>query len=544
MKLSVLNEVGQTLYPVYGPDGEVTTMTTEPVMTEAIAVDEQPTAAPSLTIEDAAPVGLAQHTMTLPSARAQGLAKEGHVFMGWTTTRGSMLVEPGMQPGDTFVIPKEGVNLYPIWQPESKATAKAPTPVVGGGTPTPPAAPGDGDGGIPPISSPYGENRRLIVVIPAHNEGDIIADTLDHVLDQTRMPDRIVVIADNCTDNTVDIALAYQDAYPDLIAVHETVGNSTRKVGALNQAWDLYGDAADYWMAVDADTRITRVSIQQLEEEVLSNRKIAGVMCRYSFNQSEAKSGLVSNFLVRMQRIEFASWNRDILHRHRNTYVLGGQATLLRVSALADVTTTLRRPCPWTVESQVEDMELTWQLQALGYSTLMSATARAWAGPMLTFKSLFAQRRKWDSGIIKLLRRDGMNDTTKYPWWLQFKMGLDMTIRVMFAVLFLTALTLHAFVWLWLWAIPPVLAALLNLDIAASMPKRTGSDVFAGATLILVEIYLWFRIAAWFVSWMSELSGSDVDRWEAQYKAENKKTVSTAVRAPRAMVAQTRKVSA
>jgi hypothetical protein len=43
---------------------------------------------------------------------------------------------------------------------------------------------------------------------------------------------------------------------------------------------------------------------------------------------------------------------------------------------------------------------------------------------------------------------------------------------------------------------------------------------------------------------MSELSGSDVDRWEAQYKAENKKTVSTAVRAPRAMVAQTRKVSA
>jgi endoglucanase len=67
-----------------------------------------------------------------------------------------------------------------------------------------------------------------------------------------------------------------------------------------------------------------------------------------------------------------------------STYVLGGQATLFRVSALQEVVDAERRLSPWDPEAQVEDMELTWALKARRWETKVSATARAYAGAMVT----------------------------------------------------------------------------------------------------------------------------------------------------------------
>jgi cellulose synthase/poly-beta-1,6-N-acetylglucosamine synthase-like glycosyltransferase len=46
----------------------------------------------------------------------------------------------------------------------------------------------------------------LTVLIPAHNEEDLLAQTLTSLLAQSRRPDRVIVVADNCTDSTVAIA--------------------------------------------------------------------------------------------------------------------------------------------------------------------------------------------------------------------------------------------------------------------------------------------------------------------------------------------------
>ena len=51
----------------------------------------------------------------------------------------------------------------------------------------------------------------------------------------------------------------------------------------------------------------------------------------------------------------------------------------------------------------VEDMQLTGDLQAMRYATKVSPSARAYAGPMVTVRSLWHQRRKWDEGMIRLL---------------------------------------------------------------------------------------------------------------------------------------------
>jgi cellulose synthase/poly-beta-1,6-N-acetylglucosamine synthase-like glycosyltransferase len=48
----------------------------------------------------------------------------------------------------------------------------------------------------------------VAVVIPAHDEGTIIADTLRSIRSQLMRGDRLIVVADNCLDNTAAVAVA------------------------------------------------------------------------------------------------------------------------------------------------------------------------------------------------------------------------------------------------------------------------------------------------------------------------------------------------
>ena len=91
----------------------------------------------------------------------------------------------------------------------------------------------------------------ITVLIPAHNEEACIGATIASLQAQSEQPQRIVVVADNCTDATKQIALAAG------VECFETVGNSQKKAGALNQALSSVlpgqGDN-DLVMGMDADT--------------------------------------------------------------------------------------------------------------------------------------------------------------------------------------------------------------------------------------------------------------------------------------------------
>jgi cellulose synthase/poly-beta-1,6-N-acetylglucosamine synthase-like glycosyltransferase len=53
-----------------------------------------------------------------------------------------------------------------------------------------------------------GERTRIAVLMPAHNESSIIAVALRSILPQLSGADRLVVVADNCSDDTAPIAAA------------------------------------------------------------------------------------------------------------------------------------------------------------------------------------------------------------------------------------------------------------------------------------------------------------------------------------------------
>jgi biofilm PGA synthesis N-glycosyltransferase PgaC len=360
------------------------------------------------------------------------------------------------------------------------------------------------------------KTAKVVVVVPAHNEERSIAHTIQALLQQTRRPDRVVVVADNCTDKTVEVARRFGNR----VTVIETHGNRDRKVGALTLAWQQYvAYGYDYMLGVDADTVLSSNALEDLERELESSPKVGGVMARYTFDPDLGQTRW-ARLLIRLQRMEFAAWTIDMLHRRRNTYVLGGQATLFRVEALNEVVEAERRLGPWDPEAQVEDMELTWALTARNWETKVSGTARAYAGPMITVKSLWAQRRKWDEGMIRLLLGTKIGATTLYPWRMQLKMALNALTRAMFVVLLATSLAVGAFAWNWIWVVPPVLAVLLNLKHARKVPGRTKLDLVLAGTLVAVELYLWLRVLIWAVSWTTVIAGIRRDGWARQYKAE------------------------
>ena len=367
---------------------------------------------------------------------------------------------------------------------------------------------------VRPGQAPAVRAQKMLVLIPAHNEEAAIGRTLQSVLDQSRAPDRVVVIANNCTDDTAEIARGYRG-----VTVIEMDRNVNGKVGALNHGWARYQAGYDFVAGVDADTVLEAGCLQQLENELATTPRPGGVMARYTFRQGEGTS-LLSRMLVRLQRLEFASWTGDALRKRRRTYVLGGQATLFSAHAMRTVAARNQMNGPWDHSAQVEDMALTGDFRSLNLSTTVSADARAYAGPMLTARALWHQRRKWDEGMIRLITRSRLNTWTVTLWRQQLGLLMNGLTRVGFIFLLVTSLVAHRYVWSWIWIIPPGVAVLLNLKLAMKVPHRTAGDLLAALLLIPVEIYLIVRVCCATASWITVLSGIRRDGWEAQRTAE------------------------
>lgn len=100
---------------------------------------------------------------------------------------------------------------------------------------------------------------HVLVLVPAHDEEDVIRDTLESLRRQTRPADRIVVVLDNCTDSTAAIAMSMG------VEIFTTIGNGDKKAGALNQALEKYlptlrdGDGV---LVMDADTTLNSTFIE------------------------------------------------------------------------------------------------------------------------------------------------------------------------------------------------------------------------------------------------------------------------------------------
>jgi len=123
------------------------------------------------------------------------------------------------------------------------------------------------------------QRPRIAILIPAHNEASGIGATLTDVMPQIQTGDRLVVIADNCDDETAVVARS-QGA-----TVLERFNSEQRGKGyALAYGLDyLEQDPPDVVVVVDADCAVAAGVIDQTA--TLAHQKGRPVQSKYLMEQ-------------------------------------------------------------------------------------------------------------------------------------------------------------------------------------------------------------------------------------------------------------------
>ena len=320
-----------------------------------------------------------------------------------------------------------------------------------------------------------------MVLVPAHNEQGNIAATLNSLAAQTSPPDQVVVVADNCTDETVATASAHG------ATVMETQGNLSKKAGALNQAIALLLPTLennDALLVMDADTALDPEFITNARRYL--DRGYAAVGGTFTGREGGGMVGM-------LQRNEYARYERDVRRRHGKALVLTGTATVLRVEALRDVVrarTDGKLPGPPAVYDThvlTEDNELTLALRHRGWPVIAPAGCSMTTEVMTSWGDLYRQRLRWKRGALENLVDYGFTRLTMPYWFRQLWSFLGVAVTILYlgsiAVSFLVAgsLALNPF---WLGV-----TAVFSLERMITVRSRGPLQVLLGGLLVVEMPY-------------------------------------------------------
>jgi poly-beta-1,6-N-acetyl-D-glucosamine synthase len=313
-----------------------------------------------------------------------------------------------------------------------------------------------------------------VALIPAHNEEEHIGATLESLHRQTRRLDRIVVVADNCTDRTVSIARSYEG-----VEVIETVGNTARKAGALNQGLEHVGRGYGYLLQMDADTELDERFVEEALSELEADAELGGVCSRFFAKDT-------SGVLRLLQAMEYVRYDATRYYRGGKVSVLSGTGAVFRMSALPDGR-------PWSEESLVEDFELTLSLKRRGWKVKAGDHALAYTDTMPTLPALWRQRLRWMRGTFEELHREGWQHHTRRDILMQLLSAGAIALRLLWLAAIVMTIVLSArFSFAPIWIVPTLVVAAERMKSVWRLGWRAR---LTAVTLLPEEMYQLFREA-------------------------------------------------
>jgi cellulose synthase/poly-beta-1,6-N-acetylglucosamine synthase-like glycosyltransferase len=277
--------------------------------------------------------------------------------------------------------------------------------------------------------------NSVAVLVPAHNEEARISQAILSLRKQSRQPDRIIVVCDNCTDRTE--AVAFLEGAEVIVTQH----NKGRKAGALNQALNLILPELrdhDFVLAVDADSTLNHGWIASAIEMLELDSKV-GAVCGAFLGEPGGR------LVGQIQRNEYHRYAR-IIRRRRQALVLSGTGTMFRVSVLREIASERGQTLPgrhrryYNPASITEDDEITLAVKTLGWKCLSPEGCVTITEVMPTWRALWKQRMRWQVGTLGDLSSYGMTKVTGSYWARQ--VGLYGGFALSFACLAIMILAL------------------------------------------------------------------------------------------------------
>jgi 1,2-diacylglycerol 3-beta-glucosyltransferase len=231
---------------------------------------------------------------------------------------------------------------------------------------------------------------RFDVIVPAHNEEAVIASVIASLqgIDWPTDQFRIVVVADNCTDETASIATA-AGAH-----VMQRIDREHRGKGyALSFAFTASRarNWADAVVVIDADAEVSPNLLEAFAQRIESGEH--AVQAHYGVSNTNA------SWRTRLLSIAKAAFH---IVRSRARERLGLSCGI-RGNGWA-VTHTLLDKVPYQAFSLTEDLEYGIDLGMAGYRVAYADEAHSDAEMVTGEKDARKQRQRWEQGRFRLIR--------------------------------------------------------------------------------------------------------------------------------------------
>ena len=112
--------------------------------------------------------------------------------------------------------------------------------------------------------------HKVAVVIPSYNHAAYIVSALESVVTQTLAPERIVVVDDGSTDNSLELLRAFAAAHPQLLLIpqanagaHNALNRANAEAGAVAESPDDVADDPELLMRPDLGVRVGERGLAQ-----------------------------------------------------------------------------------------------------------------------------------------------------------------------------------------------------------------------------------------------------------------------------------------
>ena len=227
---------------------------------------------------------------------------------------------------------------------------------------------------------------RTTILVPAHNEAVSIKLVLEKVLQQLTPQDRLVVIADNCQDNTAEIARS-----TGAEVIERTHKTNRGKGYALDYGMNYIKDEPpEVLVVLDADSLISPQAIATITTIARDTQR--PVQATYLMNQPDNPSltDRVSIFALKVKNlVRILGLNRLGYH------------SLLTGSGMA---------FPWSIISQIslagskttDDMQLTVDLALAGKTPIFTEEVLV-MGRLMKDQAATSQRSRWEHGHLEMI---------------------------------------------------------------------------------------------------------------------------------------------
>ncbi len=235
----------------------------------------------------------------------------------------------------------------------------------------------------------YRPRRRVAVLVPAHNESIGLLPTLANINSQLHPPDRLLVVADNCQDDTAAVA---RDAGAEVVERHDLsrVGKGYALDCGLRH---LGADPPEFVVFIDADCKLADCAIDRLVERCAqAERPVQALYLMTAPTESQ----------INHQVAEFA-WRVKNWVRPLGLTALGLPCQLVGTGMAFpwEVIRTVDLASGWIVE----DLKLGLDLASAGHAPLFCPAALVTSRFASSVKGTGIQRKRWEQGHISTITK-------------------------------------------------------------------------------------------------------------------------------------------